>query len=60
MNLNLTLSRFNITGISFDFEGGTDMNGSEKFNKPFVKTFGHGNSSCRVTSYSINQNLILI
>lgn len=37
MNLNLTLSRFNITGISFDFEGGTDMNSSEKFNKPFVK-----------------------
>jgi hypothetical protein len=29
MNLNLTLSRFNTTGISFDFEGGTD----ERFRK---------------------------
>jgi hypothetical protein len=36
MNLNLTISRFNTTGISFDLREEL-MNGSEKFNKTFVK-----------------------
>jgi len=54
MNLNPTLSRFNTTGISFDSEGGTDMNGSENFNKTLVKLSVTATHLVALPVYSFN------
>ncbi len=54
MNLKLRISRFNTTGISFDSEGGTDMNGSENFNKTLVKLSVAATHLVALPVYSFN------
>lgn len=56
MNLNPTRCRFTTTGISFDFEGGTDMNGSEKFNKTLVKLLIATTHLVALPVYSLTKN----